>query len=92
MGNYLGWSNRDTWLCLTWILDFDFNYKVLTGLTSDQITKITTDDIQYLFYFGDRVKFDQLNLDELREAFHEHTTHVVKKAVKQGLTANKSDQ
>ncbi len=92
MGNYLGWQNRDTWLCLTWILDFDFNYKVLTGLTSDQITKITTDDIQYLFYFGDRIKFDLINLDELREAFHEHTAHIVKKAPKQGMTANKSDQ
>lgn len=72
MERYNGWTNRPTWLCFTWIMDFEFNYNLLRTFSKDQVAKITVYDLQKHFYFGDRILFDQLDMVELINALSEH--------------------
>jgi hypothetical protein len=72
MDRYNGWTNRPTWLCYTWIMDFEYNYNLLRTFTKDQVAKITVSTLQKNFYFGDRILFDQLDMVELIQALSEH--------------------
>jgi hypothetical protein len=76
---YNGWTNRDTWLAFTWILDYPYNYQKLLDLTRFEIDNMTGDLVRYYFYFGDRIDFQALNMLELRPALLEHkdgNTHI----------------
>jgi hypothetical protein len=76
MERYNGWTNRATWLCFTWIMDFEYNYNLLRTFTMDQVAKITVSTLQKNFYFGDRIHFDQLDMVELIEALSEHVQYL----------------
>lgn len=72
MAKYNGWTNRDTWLALTWILDHPYNYQKLLDLPRSALETMTADLVRYHFYFGDRIDFRALNMLELRPALLEH--------------------
>jgi hypothetical protein len=78
MDRYNGWANRPTWLCYTWIMDFEYNYNLLRTFTKDQVAKITVSTLQKNFYFGDRILFDQLDMVELIQALSDHVQDLSK--------------
>lgn len=80
MERYNGWANRPTWLCYTWIMDFEYNYNLLRTFTKDQVAKITVSTLQKNFYFGDRILFDQLDMVELIQALSDHVQDITNSA------------
>jgi hypothetical protein len=62
---YNGWPNRDTWLCVLWILNHESNYQRLVALTPDQIKQITKNDLLYWFYYGDKIDFSNVSIPSI---------------------------
>jgi hypothetical protein len=62
---YNGWPNRDTWLCVLWILNHESNYQRLVALTPDQIKQITKNDLLYWFYYGDKIDFSSVSIPSI---------------------------
>jgi hypothetical protein len=75
---YNGWANRDTWLCVTWLLDYPYNYQKILDLPSERIEKISRKDLFFEFYFGDKIDFSNVDLPSVVAMMLEHRADHIK--------------
>lgn len=70
--NYNGWSNYDTWLVIVWLQNDETNYrKTVHILEIDQVQELTILDLQFQFYYGDDINWDNVNLEEIKSMISE---------------------
>jgi hypothetical protein len=64
MQRYNGWTNYDTWLVALWLHNDQGNDERLRSFSKDDIAEFGLDELQ-LFYYGDEVKWSEVNIDEI---------------------------
>lgn len=70
--NYNGWSNYDTWLVIVWLQNDETNYrKTVHILEINQVQELTILDLQFQFYYGDDINWDNVNLEEIKSMIAE---------------------
>ena len=75
--DYNGWGNRDTWLVMLWLNNDYENYKNITRIIENtenlqQLTDMQLYGILKDFNYGDKINFNRVDLDELRQGLTEN--------------------
>lgn len=74
--DYNGWSNRDTWLVMLWLNNDYENYQKITRIVknTNKLQDLSNNEL-YMelkdFDYGDEIDFNNINLDEIRQALIE---------------------
>lgn len=74
--DYNGWSNRDTWLVMLWLNNHYENYQKINRIikNTNKLEKLSDNEL-YIelkdFYYGDKINFKNINLDEIRKGLIE---------------------
>lgn len=74
--NYNGWTNRDTWLVMLWLNNDYDNYQKITRIVNNtnKLQDLSNNEL-YIelkdFHYGDKINFNNINLDEIRQALIE---------------------
>lgn len=73
---YNGWTNRDTWLVMLWLNNDYENYCGIKRIVENTNGLKNISDMQLYgllkdFHYGDKVNFNNINLDEIRTALKE---------------------
>lgn len=74
--DYNGWCNRDTWLVMLWLNNHAENYKNIKRIVENTHKLKDLSDMQLNgllkdFYYGDKIRFNWVDLDEIRTALIE---------------------
>ena len=69
--DYNGWCNRDTWLVMLWLNNYYENYEGITRIINNthdlkDLSDLELYDILKDFYYGDKINFTRVDLDEVR--------------------------
>lgn len=71
--DYNGWTNRDTWLVMLWLNNDYDNYQKITRIVNNtnKLQDLSNNEL-YIelkdFHYGDDINFNNVNLDEVRQA------------------------
>ena len=75
---YNGWSNRDTFLVVLWLNNDKNNYRRLehlkNGIGSKKLEDLTNIELYEklkTFNYGDKIDWNNVNVDEIRESILE---------------------
>ena len=74
--DYNGWTNRDTWLVMLWLNNDYENYQKITRIVNNtnKLQDLSNNEL-YIelkdFNYGDKINFNNINLDEIRQALIE---------------------
>lgn len=74
--DYNGWTNRDTWLVMLWLNNDYENYQKITRIVNNtnKLQDLSNNEL-YIelkdFHYGDKINFNNINLDEIRQALIE---------------------
>lgn len=70
---YNGYSNRDTWVVIMWLLNTDKNYNKIVKLKSWSIENFTVNTLQRHFvYTYEQIDWGNVNLEEVKSVIKEH--------------------
>lgn len=69
--DYNGWCNRDTWLVMLWLNNDQNNYEGITRIVKNTHELKDLSDLELYgilkdFYYGDKINFNKVDLDEVR--------------------------
>ena len=69
--DYNGWCNRDTWLVMLWLNNYYENYEGITRIVNNTHELKDLSDLELYgilkdFYYGDKINFTRVDLDEVR--------------------------
>jgi hypothetical protein len=75
---YNGWSNYDTWLVVLWLNNDYNNYQVIQHYKNgvgtkklEDFTKLEFYDSIKRLYYGDKINWNRVNLNEVKESLLE---------------------
>lgn len=75
---YNGWTNYDTWLVVLWLNNDESNYRRLehlkNGIGSKKLEDLTNIELYEklkTFNYGDKINWNNVNIDEIRESILE---------------------
>lgn len=67
MERHNGWKNYDTWLVVIWLLNDETNYERIRKFTELDIQELIIDDLKKnVFYYGDDIDFNNVDLKEIQ--------------------------
>lgn len=67
MERHNGWKNYDTWLVVIWLLNDETNYERIRKFTELDIQELIIDDLKKnVFYYGDDIDFNNVDLNEIQ--------------------------
>jgi hypothetical protein len=62
---YNGWTNWDTWAVNLYLMNDERNYHKLQKMPVNQIETLTKKDMRDMFYYGDKITWSDVNMDEI---------------------------
>jgi hypothetical protein len=62
---YNGWTNWDTWAVNLYLMNDEKNYHKLQKMSVEDIEHLTRKDMRDLFYYGDKITWSDVNMDEI---------------------------
>ena len=69
---YNGYSNRDTWVVILWLLNDENNYNKLLKLDSGSVDNIKLETLKRHFvYKYEQIQWGNVNLEEVRRVIKE---------------------
>ncbi len=71
MEKYNGWTNWDTWAVNVWLMNDEHNYNKLMNISLYEVEEFTKKDMRDMFYYGDKITWSDVNMDEIIESIKE---------------------
>jgi hypothetical protein len=71
MEKYNGWTNWDTWAVNLYLMNDEQNYSKLQTMCAEDAEELTKKDMRDMFYYGDKITWSDVNMDEIIESIKE---------------------